>query len=1381
LPEDPIANTPAPPEIADSHTAAQAPAFTVVGVGASAGGLEAFTQLLQHLPPQPGVALVLVQHLDPKRESLLTSILSQATPLSVREALEGMQVERDHVYVIPPNTYISISGGALALQPRNDTPGPNMPIDHFFRSLAADLESRAVGVILSGGGSDGTLGLEAIKAAGGIVFAQTESTARHASMPHSAISSGCVDIILPPDGIARELARINVHPYVTAPPGAESDEALKKNNEHLVRLYALLRERTGVDFTHYKQSTIRRRIHRQMALNEVSDIGELVRLVKEKPDKLDRLFQDFLIRVTSFFRDPAVFEALSKQVFPALIRDRFHEGPIRIWVPGCSTGEEAYSLAISLLEFLGDMANNTPIKILATDINEAVLAKARAGLYLENISADVSPERLRRFFQKADGSYRISKSVRDLCVFARHNVFSDPPFANLDLISCRNALIYLSASLQRRVVPLFHYALKPNGFLLLGPSETVSGFTDRFSPVDREARIYLRSLTQHRLPPPYQESEPDAVRPGDAPTAAGAGESASLLDIQREADRVQLKYAPAGVLIDQSLTILQFRGDTSRFLRHAPGMASLELLRLAREGLLTELRDAIKNAQAQNLAIRKEGVHFRVDDQLETVTLQVIPLRGGPVGQRCFLVLFEEPDLPQRATKTRTPAPGAEADAAAQESVESLHLIQQELNANREHLQSVIEEYEATNEELKSANEEILASNEELQSTNEELQTTKEEMQSTNEELHTVNEELQHRNREVSQVNDDLLNLLTGASIPIVMVTRDLRVRRFTAEAEKLFNLIPSDGGRPIGDLHPRLNISDLNARLIHVIDTLKPVEFEAHDQDGRWHSVRIRPYETQEHRIDGAVITAIDVDSIKRSEQQLRDSRDFANCILDAVQDSLVVLDADHHIRTANRSFLRTFQFLPDEAVGRPLFDLWGAGTDTDLLRGRLDELSSSGLPVQEFELEHTFATIGRRMLRVNVRPIVFMERKRSLLLAVEDITERRQAEKARHELEVKMFQVQKLESLGVLAGGIAHDLNNLLTPVLGYAEIVREMLPADSSTAPMLQIIEQHAQKAADLIQQILAYAGKGRFVIQPVDLSWLVQGMAGLLAAVLSRKANCRFELAEGLPTIEADLTQMRQVILNLVTNASEALEGAAGSITIRTGTLQADKGTLQSPQKAEDLPAGTYVFLEVADSGCGMTADTITKVFDPFFSTKFTGRGLGLAAVMGIVSGHGGAIQVRSECGKGSTFQVSFPAIPRFADGANSAADGDDGWRGSGTILVIDDESAIRKLAVFFLGQAGFTVLVAEDVEHGVELFRAHADVAAVLLDMTMPGMSGQDAIGALHAIRPTVRIILMSGYTVEDAAGAHARQGVIAFVQKPFSRTTLLAPFRHLSS
>src|SRR6184192_1577432 len=845
----------------------------IAAIGASAGGIEATTELLSHVPPDTGMAFVLVQHLDPSHHSMLTELLSKKTPMRVVEVTNGMTVEPNQVYVIPPNA--TISNHTLQLGPRTESSrGVHMSIDHFMRALAEEQGNRAIVIILSGSGTDGTAGLAQIQAQGGVTFAQDEESAKYGNMPRSAVTSGCVDYVLSPKAIARELARIARHPYLARSGTSDIAALATSETNGLSLVFQLLRKTTGVDFTHYRKTTILRRIQRRMIVHKMEKMEDYVKYVQTNPAEIKALYQDMLINVTSFFRNPRVFDALKSQVFPAIMKNRSSEASLRLWTPGCASGEETYSLAIALLEFLGDKASQTPIQFFATDISELSVAKARSGLYPENIQSDVSPERLRRFFTKVEGGYRISKSIRDMCIFAQHNVLNDPPFSQMDVICCRNLLIYLEPVLQNKVISLFHYAARPGGYLVLGTSEGVGSATNLFSAEDRADKIFLKKATGVRQPVTFSLNHPSerheygAVRvPAKQPDS-----SWNYLEAQKEFDRRLLgQYAPATVFINEDLEIIHTRGSVNRFLKLAPGRASLSILKMAREGLLLDLRNAISKAKKENVAVRKQNIQIKngngnegpQGDSMRIVNFEVAPINMGNLKELYFMIVFEDSPAIARPAVARSTRPSRESESASSRITK----LEQELSAAKEYLQSVIETQEATNEELQSANEEILSSNEELQSTNEELETAKEELQSANEELSTVNDELRSRNQEVTQINNDLTNLFASIDIAVVMIGSDLNIRRFTPQAQKFLGLIPADVGRPLMNISPTIEIQEFQSLVLQVMANVRPVERELKDREKGRYQLRILPYRTPENKIDGAVITIVDISAQPRSQ----------------------------------------------------------------------------------------------------------------------------------------------------------------------------------------------------------------------------------------------------------------------------------------------------------------------------------------------------------------------------------------------------------------------------------------------------------------------------------------------------------------------------------
>jgi two-component system CheB/CheR fusion protein len=833
-----------------------------VGIGGSAGGFEAAMELLRHLPASTGMAFVIVQHLDPHHASRLPNLLARATSMPVSEITGTTTPKPNAIYVQPPNKCVIAKNGALRLVRRTER--TNVAIDHFFESLAEECGPYAIGIVLSGSGSDGTAGLRAIKAAGGLTFAQTEESARFRAMPHSAIHSGFVDLVLPPASIAREIRRIADHSYMRRPvsDAEKIKKAAYRQADDLGRIFLSLKRQMGVDFNAYKQSTLIRRIHRRMALHRMEKLGQYAKFLRDNKKEIEALFGDLLINVTRFFRDEAVFDALKKRFLPALLKNKRkgRQAELRVWVPGCATGEEVYSFAICIVETLHDQLPKMRIQIFGTDLSESVVEHARAGIYPGAIEKDVSQARLKRFFIRRDSSYQIHRQVRDICTFARQDITADPPFSRLDLISCRNVLIYLSPESHKRSFSQFHYALNPGGYLILGPAESVGVYEELFNLVDKKNKIYVKKAATAPRPlefTPHRGLELSRIGPRWR-AATGANFDAELL---KSADRIVLdNYAPAAVVIDEKVQVQQFRGRTELFLEHAPGPATFNLFQLARPSLVPDLQTTIRRAIKTDKPARTKRAKVTLRGRDYEINIQVVPFKSPGTERSWFLVIFDETTVGTKPEKVSRPL----GKTSAQREVAELR---RELAAAKESLQTIIEEQEATNEELKSANEEIESSNEELQSTNEELETAKEELQSTNEELTTLNEELSNRNFEMMQLTNELKNLLASTQMPIVMVDNALTVRRATPAARGAFNILPTDIGRPLSELRPNVDIPDLENILRDVIETLGTRERKVSDKEGREYSLRVRPYRTTDDKIDGAVITLVDLDGKKESD----------------------------------------------------------------------------------------------------------------------------------------------------------------------------------------------------------------------------------------------------------------------------------------------------------------------------------------------------------------------------------------------------------------------------------------------------------------------------------------------------------------------------------
>ncbi len=741
----------------------------VAGIGASAGGLEVFKLLLADLPADSGLAIVFVQHLDPKHHSMLAEILARATTMPVSEAADGMPVEANHVYVIPANVDLSIAHGTLQLIPRTQAAGSHMPIDRFLRSLADQCGNRAIGVILSGAGSDGSAGVEAIKAAGGVTFAQDAATAKFASMPKAAVATGCVDFVLPPEGIAAELVRIGLHPYIADALRAQQERTPAADKEGFGSVLAILKGATGIDFSLYREKMIKRRILRRLALRNINGLAEYRERLENDSDELMALQRDLLISVTSFFRDLESFECLKKVVFPRILQGRPANETIRIWVAGCATGEEAFSIAIALQEYLNETGAAFPVQIFASDISLPAIEKARTGRYLENIAADLTQERLNRYFTQIEGGYEINKNLREMCVFARHNLIDDPPFSKLDLISCRNVLIYLG-SVQKNILPLFHYALKPAGFLMLGASEGAAA-SDLFSVVDREHKIYAKRETA-RKPHLFPAGERGSRRGAPASRNAAAPPAPELwgvVDVRKEVDRILLsKYSPAGVVVDEDLEVIEIRGKASPYLTLPVGKMSFNLMKLIPDtGLFLEVEKLIQLARKSGEPARQQRVPYEHDGSAGELTVEVVPLDSS----QSTLVLFE----PLQGTAGRETEPP---DAPPEGDIRDRQIsrLKQQLTDAKKRFLSAIEANQTSREESQNTTEEALSANEELQSLNEELETAKEELQSTNEELITVNDELQSKNAALAQARDFAMSIVETVRQPLLVLDMDLRI-----------------------------------------------------------------------------------------------------------------------------------------------------------------------------------------------------------------------------------------------------------------------------------------------------------------------------------------------------------------------------------------------------------------------------------------------------------------------------------------------------------------------------------------------------------------------------------------------------------------------------
>ena len=966
--------------------------FLVVGICASAGGLDALTKFFKATPADCNAAFILAPHLAPGHKSLMVELLAKCTTMSVSEACHGTPVQPNRVYVIPPNRCLAVAEGVLQVTEPENLRELQGTMDTFLASLAADAGERAVGIVLSGTGTHGTWGLKAIQASGGVTIAQDPETAEHRQMPQSAIEAGVVDFILGPEQMPTVLIKYAAHAYVSeaadaAIPGDAPDQ--------VQQILALLRTHSKHDFRCYRRKMLARRIQRRMGLRHVDGMAEYLTLLRENPDEVSRLLKDLLIGVTAFFRDPESFQVLQQQVLSKLVADRDSDTPIRVWVPGCASGEEAYSVAMLLVEQFSLANKDCSFHVFATDLDNDSLQAARRGIYPDSIAGQVPPERLLRFFARQDEHHwQMNKQLRECVTFAVHNLISDPPFSKLDLISCRNVLIYLEPELQARVISLFHFALNEGGFLLLGPSETVTRQAGFFEPVSQKRRIYRKVGTSRRPVAEYpivreMPQPPFGQRLAALPSAPA--------DLRRLTEQVLLRKAPAAVLIDRHGHVLNYHGPTRQYLQNPSGAPTQDFIALALEGLKAKLRAAVSKALRDEQPVTVENARVKRDGAYHWARIAVEPVREPKCGDVLLLVTFDDVDRPTSASASGSPRGEVVTDAPS-----LVRQLEYELKASREDLQSTVQELSTANEELKAASEELMSMNEELQSSNEELETSKEELQSLNEELNTTNNELQEKVVELESANNDISNLLNSTAIGTLFLDRDLRIRLFTPTAQNLFNLIPSDVGRPIADITSRFAEDDLIADARHVLKTLAVAEKEvrtvdatgpAADRDAeeaRCYSRRTLPYRTRDNRIAGVVVTFVDITERKRANDLVAAARLYAEAIVETIRDPLIVLDADFRVQTANRSFYESFEMTPEQTEGRLLYDLKNRDWDTPELQGLLEGVLSSRSYVADYVVRYDFEGIGRRVMQLSARTIPGAANRPDLiLLAIEDITE--------------------------------------------------------------------------------------------------------------------------------------------------------------------------------------------------------------------------------------------------------------------------------------------------------------------------------------------------------------------------------------------------------
>ncbi len=1121
--------------------------------------------------------------------------------MSVVQARNNAETEPDHVYIIPPNATLTIKDGKLRVETPMEPRGQRTPIDSLFRSLAQDRGENAVCIMLSGTGTDGTLGLREIKENGGMAMAQTLESARYDTILRSAIATGLVDHVLPVEEMPAKLLEYAAH---LKSFDGKSSPIREQVSAHLGKIHSLLRRRAGHDFSQYKESTIARRLERRMKALQIDTVEQYVGILEEQPEEADRLFKDLLIGVTQFFRDPEAFQALSREVIPKLFEDKGAGNEVRICVVGCASGEEAFSIAILLCEHSATLENAPRIKIFATDIDERGLETARKGIYPEGIAEHVSRERLERFFIKQDHTYQVKRDLRELCIFSTHSFIKDPPFSRLDLISCRNVMIYLGPDLQRKILPLFHYALRSRAYLFLGPSESAAGNHGLFRALDKKYRIFQKkdSVSRHG---PVRFPFTDIAQPKQMQEKQPEAEERHL---PRRLEQVILqRYRPACVAVQENGDAVYFSGRISRYLEQPTGGPETNAINMAREGLRIPLRTILHKAVTSQERAIQRGISVQTNGGMSSVDVSVEPLAEFQ-SPNLYMIVFE--DTGPTAGLQHGEAPTREAG-----SEEIIRHLESELRAAQEHAQAAFEELETSNEELKSANEEY-------QSTNEELETSKEELQSFNEELETVNTELNRKVAELDHANSDLQNLLDSTEIATIFLDSELRIKSFTPVAVGMFRLIAGDIGRPITDLAARFHGVDFEQDIREVLRTQSAQERQLSGAGGHYYQMRILPYRTVHNVIDGVVITFTDVTGMREAEQRAQDAKTYAENIVQTVREPLLVLDKDLRVQLANESFYEMFQVSAEETEGRVLYELGNHQWDIPELRRLLGELLPKETPLEDFEVEHDFAGIGRRTMLLNARMIQQSAAAAPLiLLAMEDVTERKHAERLLRSLNADLTQ---------FGHAAAHDLQEPLRIMLSYTQLLARRYGGklDAQADKFMQYAVEGALRMEALLKDLREYLLVNEQESEqrvPVDCNLVLEKALRFLEVAIQESGGGVTH--DSLPTVMAEEVPLDLLFQNIVGN----------------GLKYHKPGEMPQVHISAERTGNAWNF-SVADNGIGIEAENLEKVFAPFkrfHGAEYPGTGLGLAICQKIIERYDGRIWVESAYGQGSTFHFTIP--------------------------------------------------------------------------------------------------------------------------------------------
>ena len=1347
----------------------------MVGIGASAGGLSALLRFFENMPANNDMAFVVILHLSPRHQSSADHVLQRATRMKVTQVTTPVQLERNHVYVIAPNQQLSMVDGYLSVSEMRRPRGGHVAIDLFFRTLAEVHSERAIAIVLSGTGSDGAVGLTRIKAQGGVTLAQSPPDAEHDGMPQAAIHTGIVDFVLPVVEMPQKLIELwHNASMIKLPPTGDGDAAIARltnaaetddAEEALQRITRGLFSHTGHDFRHYKRATVLRRIERRMQVRALSNLPDYARLLEADRREYDALLSDMLIGVTNFFRDRESFEAVERDLVPELFKDKGPGDEVRVWVAACSTGEEAYSLGMLLADF-AEAPDAPAFQVFASDIDEAAISHARAGKYPSSIITDVAPVRLRQYFSKEGDRYQIRKSLRDRILFAAHNVLRDPPFSRLDMVSCRNLLIYLNREVQMKVLQMFHFALRPGGYLFLGGSESADTVAEYFIPVDKKNRIYRARPTARAAS--YHENLPTNVsRLPEQPARSGARRQFSYAEVHH---RALMRLSPPSAILDREGNIVHMSEGATEFMRMVGGEPSRNILALVRPELRLELRSALYQVQQGGIAVECNPVTLSADGGPRVIGMKVMPYHDDDSASEMIVVLFAELAALPEPDQPVLPLRGNDA---------VLTQLEAELQRKKEQLQETIEQSEISTEELRASNEELQAINEELRSATEELETSKEELQSVNEELITVNFELKVKVEETGKANDDLNNLIASTDIATVFVDSGLRIKRFTPRAAEIFSIIPSDIGRSLLDLTHRLDYDQLADDVGTTFDSLRPVEREVRSDEGRYYIVRLLPYRTTEDRIEGAVMTFFDISERREAEERLRVGEARMRLVAESTNDyAIITTNAAGRVTSWNKGAERIFGYSDGEIMGEPIERLF------------VPEDRERGVPAEEMRRARDDGRAederwhlrkdGSRFYCSGVTTPLGPAAAYGYAKIARDHTERVLMESERNEAfncEQQSRSVAehaaalKDEFLAIMSHELRHPLNliQINIELLSRLPELRNSATSLRATGQIRAAVLSQAKLIDDLLDMSRVRTGKLTLSVAPVDLNKMAEV---IVDATRADPATSELSLSLSCPEehvmVSADAVRLEQVLMNLLNNAIK-FTPVDGSVSI------------------ELARENDQARITVTDSGQGIAPDFVPKVFDMFgqsgsVSTRVKGcLGIGLALVREIVLLHGGRVEAFSEgTGKGARFAVWLPLLDQ-AEVAEPEAEAGPGQDLEGLrILLIDDSEDVVMAFQALLGTEGAVVDVATSGSEGLRLLEAN-DIDLLISDISMPEMDGCEFLKAARSMPRYAGLpaIAISGLARPKDLARARESGFAAHLVKPMSMDRLTAICREV--